>query len=376
LIKGLQVHHRAASLLLFAFCLPPSGAGQVAFLEQVDLFTKGDAGVHTYRIPALIETAKGTLIAVADARHDNDRDLPGRMELVIRRSSDRGKIWSATKTLRKVAEGGVGDASLLLDSGTGRIWCFHAYGPPGIGFPTAKAGERTGNSTLQIHAMFSDDDGQSWSEPVDLTPQIKEPAWQAVFATSGTHIETSKHRYLIPLVVKDDRGTVSARNSYSDDGGKTWKAGAAIGSGTDESKAIELKDGTILQNLRHGKVRSMARSKDGGATFGALEQDPALIDAICNAGLVRYQHKGSDLLVFTNAASTKRENLTVKVSPDEGKTWPYARTLHAGPAAYSTVIALGDGTLGVLYEGGDSSSVEKITFARFNLEWVKAARPR
>jgi sialidase-1 len=294
----------------------------------------------------------------------------------MRRSIDRGKTWSKTTTLRKTAEGGVGDASLLLDSGTGRIWCFHAYGPPGIGFTTAKSGERTGRSTLQLHAMFSDDDGQSWSAPIDLTPQVKDPAWQALFATSGTHIETSKRRYLVPLVVKDGRGTVSALNAYSDDRGKTWKAGSAIGTGTDESRAIELKDGTILQNLRHGKIRSIARSKDGGATFGPVEQDPALIDAVCNAGLTRYQVSGSDLLVFTNAASTKRENLTVKISPDEGKTWPYARTIHAGPAAYSTVIVLSDGSLGVLYERGDSSSVERITFARFNLEWVKAAQSR
>lgn len=341
--------------------------------EQIDLFRRGDHGVYTYRIPALLQSRKGVLLAVADARHDSPRDLPARISLVIRRSLDGGRTWSEAQTLRAVSEGGVGDASLLLDRNTGRVWCFHNYGPPGIGFLEAKPGASTGPQTLQVHAMYSDDDGETWSHPVDLTPQIKDPAWQALFATSGTHFQTSRGRYLIPIVVRDAGGAVASHNAYSDDSGRTWKIGPGIGRDTNESKAVELADGTVLQNMRNmgGKTtRSVARSHDGGVTFDPGVQDNALIYPSCNAGFARYHRGRHDLLVFTNPAAAKRRNLTVKLSLDGGLTWPKARTLHPGPAAYSTVIPLRDGTFGVLYERGEKESTEYITFARFDLNWV------
>jgi sialidase-1 len=336
----------------------------------VDLFREGDDGVHTYRIPALVETLKGTLLAVCDARHESARDMPARISLVLRRSRDQGNTWSGSVTLRKVAEGGVGDASLLVDRRTGRVWCFHSYGPPGIGFGTAQPGARTGLTTFQFHAVFSDDDGATWSEARDLTPQVKDPAWQALFATSGTHVQTSRGRYLVPMVVRDERGLVSARNAYSDDAGETWGIGAAIGAGTDESKCVEVRNGAVLQNMRNGPTRAVAFSKNGGVTFGPVTHDGALIDAVCNAGFTRYRHKQSDLLLFTNAASGKRENLQIKVSSDEGRTWTAGHTLHAGPAAYSTVLGLRDGSVAVMYECGETSPYSRIRFVRFPLAFA------
>ncbi len=348
-----------------------AAAGRPPFFEQIDLYRQGDAGVHSYRIPALIETGNGTLIAIADARRDSAHDLPARIALVMRRSFDGGKTWSPAKIIVKVKEGGVGDASLLLDRDTGRVWCFHAYGPPGIGFREAQGGERTGSHTLQWHAMYSDDGGATWSEPVDLTPRVKDPAWEAMFATSGTDIQTRGGRFLIPMVVRDGQGIVRARNAYSDDHGLTWKVGQPAAAGTDESHNVELKDGIILQNMRTGKkARAVARSTDGGVTLPGAQLDPALIDPGCNAGITRYVWRGKDFIVFTNAASDKRENLTVRLSYDGGHTWPVARSIYAGPAAYSTVIPLRDGNIGVLYERGEKNPAERITFARFNLEWV------
>jgi sialidase-1 len=358
-------------IFLLLLVLPQAAAMGAPRFQQTVLFRQGEGGVHTYRIPALVETRRGVLIAVVDARHENSADLPGHISLVMRRSLDRGATWSTPSVIREVKYGGVGDASLLLDRRTGRVWCFFAYGPPGIGFSSAKPGRTTGPSTLQVHAMHSDDDGQSWTPPEDLTPQLKDASWQAVFATSGTHIQTAGGRYLVPLVVRDAAGVVSSRNAYSDDGGRAWRAGAAIGPGTDESHAVELNGGVILQNMRNGRTRAIARSTDGGATFGPVEHDAALIDPSCNAGIARYRRGRQDLLVFTNAAAAKRENLTVKISRDQGRTWPEARTIHTGPAAYSTVIQLRDGTLGVLYECGEKSSIERIVFARFDLEWIR-----
>ena len=337
--------------------------------EAVELWRRGEGGVHTYRIPALIETRGGALLAMADARHESDGDLPGRISLVMRTSVDGGRRWSAGRTVHTVAEGGAGDASLLLDAG-GRVWCFFAYGPPGIGFRTAQPGGVTGAGVLQVHAMWSDDEGAAWSTPVDLTPQIKDPAWHAMFATSGTHFATASGRLLVPMVVLDGEKRMSARNAYSDDRGKTWKMGAAIAAGSDESKAVELADGTVVQNMRSRGNRLVARSSDGGVRFGAAVEEAALLDAGCNAGMARYRHGGREALLFTNAASRKRENLSIRWSGDGGRTWSRAKTIHAGPAAYSTVIPLRDGWVGVLYEHGEKLPTERITFARLRAEWV------
>jgi sialidase-1 len=346
-------------------------AARAPRFEQTAVFRQGEGGVHTYRIPALIETRRGTLLAVADARHQSASDLPAPISLVLRRSRDGGRTWSTIRTLRAVAEGGVGDASLLLERRSGRVWCFHAYGPPGIGFVASKPGTVTGPTTLQVHAMTSDDDGETWSAPRDLTPLMKDPAWQGMFASSGTHFELRRGRLLVPVVVRDAAGVVASRNAYSDDAGRTWKVGASIAPGTDESKAVELADGAVLQNMRNGRTRAIARSHDGGVTFDPPAHDEALIDSSCNAGLARYRRGRRDVLVFTNAAAAQRRNLTVKLSRDGGRTWPLARVLHAGPAAYSTVIPLRDGTLAVLYECGEKSSTERIAFARFDLDWVR-----
>jgi sialidase-1 len=126
--------------------------------------------------------------------------------------------------------------------------------------------------------------------------------------------------------------------------------------------------------MRDGTHRAIARSHDGGIAFGAMSHDPALIDPSCNAGITRYHRDGEDILIFTNAASTHRENLTIKLSYDGGQTWPVARTIYAGPAGYSTVIPLHDGSIGVLYERGDIHPDERITFARFSLAWITENR--
>ena len=332
----------------------------------IDLFTAGASAVHTYRIPALVETRRHVLIAIADARHDSARDLPAHITLVMRRSLNLGKTWTPPVTIQSPPEGGVGDAALLADRDTGRVWCFFSYGPPGIGFATAQPGAVTGPQTFQFHAIYSDNDGATWSAPTDLTPQVKDPAWPAMFAASGTDIQLHSGRYLVPLVVRDPAGVHHAVNAYSDDHGQTWHRGAFIGDGTDESHNVELPRGVVLQNMRatQGNLRLTARSTDGGITFGPVTSDPSLPDPECNASIARYHRGKSDLLLFTNAAGTKREKLTLKVSPDQGQTWSPHQVLTPGPAAYSVVIALHDGTIAILYENGAKTSYERITFVR------------
>jgi sialidase-1 len=175
-------------------------------------------------------------------------------------------------------------------------------------------------------------------------------------------------------VVRDANREIASRNAVSDDEGAAWRVGPAIGVGTDESHAVELPNGDILQNMRNGPFRSVALSHDGGLTFGPAHLDNALVDPGCNAGITRVRYRRKDLLIFTNAASTRRENLTVKVSADLGRTWRIADVLHPGPAAYSTVAAIGDGSVGVLYECGEQSAIERIEFIRLPLDTLLSPR--
>jgi sialidase-1 len=161
---------------------------------------------------------------------------------------------------------------------------------------------------------------------------------------------------------------------YSDDHGATWKLGGVLGENTNECQVIERQDGSLLLNMRsyHQKNRrAIATSKDGGLSWSEVTLDPALIEPVCQASLVRWSDReGKGRVLFSNPASTRREKLTIRLSEDDGRTWPVARLLHDGPAAYSALAVLPDGTLGCLYECGTKSAYEKIAFARFGLDWL------
>ncbi len=274
----------------------------------MDLFRAGDAGAYAYRMPALIETLQGTLLAVSDARHrDTPRETYAHISLVMRTSHDLGRTWSPAVTIRQVPEGAVGIPALLLDRRTGRVWCFHTY------TPVPNTGERTGPDDSRFHEIHSDDEGKTWSEFVDLTPQIRDPSWQSMFTTSGTSSQTSEGRYLVPMVIRDEHDVVSSRNAWSDDAGKTWSIGPA-----------------------------MAPGNHATARFG-------------------------DKLLLTIAAGANSENLTLKISEDNGASWYVYWVLHTGPSDHSTMVVLGDGGLAVLYECGEKSPYERIRFEHLQL---------
>lgn len=329
------------------------------------LAASGAAGVHTYRIPALTVTTRGTLIATYDERMRSSSDLPNTIHIAERRSSDGGKTWSAQRTIVSFPQGGTGDSSLLTDRRTGRIFLFYGYGPPGIGFFQSRAGSNSANDAHTMHAevQWSDDDGVTWSAPRDLNPEIKDPSWRGLFASSGRGVQLQNGRLLQPYVVMDAKGVTHAADAYSDDDGRTWRMGSFAGSDVNESKALQLPGGEVLQNVRHndGGTRYLTLSKDGAQSFGAMQADPQLIDPGVNADEIA----DGDALFFVNAADARaRRNLTLRASCDGGKTWPARQLLQAGPAAYAVMARLPDGMLGVLYEAGMKTPYEKIEFAR------------
>jgi len=171
---------------------------------------------------------------------------------------------------------------------------------------------------------------------------------------------------------------------YSDDHGKSWQLGGSVSGGCNECQVVELADGRLMLNMRmqengQGK-RGVATSRDGGVTWSELKLDPVLIEPVCQASLLRYtlaSTGGKNRLLFSNPASAPapgqsrgdRVKMTVRLSHDEGRTWPVSKCLHDGPSAYSCLAALPDGDIGCLYEGGKTRYGE-IVFARFSLEWL------
>lgn len=219
----------------------------------------------------------------------------------------------------------------------------------------------------------STDDGISWSKPVEITKDVKQADWTWYATGPGVGIQTRGGRLVIPC--DNSVAGTKARQShviYSDDHGASWKLGGVVGPGCNECQVVELTDGRLMLNMcsyRGNHHRLVTLSKDGGQTWSEPAEDAALIDPVCQASILRYPGDKSHIL-FSNAASTRREKLTVRLSYDEAKTWPVARELHPGPSAYSCLTALPDAEIGCLCECGNKQPYEGITFVRFSLGWL------
>ncbi|MFJ6434066.1 exo-alpha-sialidase [Streptomyces sp. NPDC091416] len=343
-------------------------------LTSQDLTVNG-VGSPYYRIPALTTSVKGTLLAAYDARPTLG-DLPSNIGIMLRRSTDGGTTWQAQQVVRKdAAPQGYGDPSLLVDRTTGRVFLFYAAGVNQGFFGSATGNDESDPNVLQADYSYSDDDGLTWTHR-RITQQIKNPAWGGMFASSGEGIHVRNGAYkgrLIQQYAIRNNGANYAVSAYSDDHGATWRMGTPVGPGGDENKTVELNDGTIMLNNRSAPYRTIAYSTDGGSTYTPFVQDTELPDPANNGSVMRYapdaaaSNPQSSWLLFSNTDATSRKNLTVKMSCDNGKTWPIKKVVDAGAAAYSTLTRLPDGRLGLLYERGN---YEHITYSSFDLKWL------
>lgn len=396
-----------ALLLLSAWLIQPvSAAGP--FIEKQDLFVVGeDPAYSLYHIPGIVVTARGTVLAWCEARKRaagvSDWDD---IRILLRRSTDEGRTWSAPASIANV-EGPKAKNPFAMR--------MKNVDPKDVTYnnPVLIA-DRDGT----IHMLFcleymrcfyqhSEDDGVTWSSPVEITTTFeafkKEYDWK-VLATGPNHsIQLRTGRLVVPVWLSTGTGGNAHRPSvtatiYSDDQGKTWKAGNIAVPCTDEwinpneTVAIELNDGRVMLNVRSESKahrRLVTISPDGATGWSTPKFDDALLEPICMAGIVRYRRDGENLILFSNphnldkargkpepGRNRDRKNVSVKVSRDEGRTWPVNKTIEPGPSMYSDIAVTHGGTIMCFYgRSGDGSGLAhfaggRLTLARFNLEWL------
>jgi len=339
-----------------------SGLAKAA-AESVDVFRAGEDGFHTFRIPALLATRKGTLLAFAEGRRGGRGDS-GDIDIVLKHSADQGRTWSPIQTVADRGADTIGNPCPVQDRGTGRIFLPLTFNPGNV--TEAQMIKREVDTRRTVFLTYSDDDGKTWAPLTEITDSVRKPNWTWYATGPGVGIQTRKGRLIIPCdhVAEGESNSVS-HVFFSDDHGRTWHLGGeAPEKGTNESQIVELRDGSLMLNMRSTRGRNrrgVTRGTDGGATWSAVTWDETLIEPVCQASIIA--HRGA--LYFSNpASSTKRELMTVRVSHDAGRTWSKGRVLHEGPAAYSCMAPLKNNMLGCLYECGAANPYERIAFAR------------
>jgi len=359
-------------------------------------------GFAAYRIPALAFLGNSTVVAAWDGRPTSAADAPNPNSIVMRRSTDNGSTWSALTVPRAgdpdtahggASKDGYSDPSLVWDATAHKLFLFSVYSKD-QGFSGSTFGNSdTDRNVLSAQVSESDDLGVTWGAPRLITSVVKPGASstvpapgdvQGAFASSGegiqlrygTHAGRLVQQYAGTVRQADGSNALQAYSVFSDDHGITWQRGAFVGTGMDENKVVELSDGRVLLNSRNhaGGDRKIAISNDGGATWGAVSEDTDLPDPGNNASIVRLfpdAAQGSAdaaKLLFRNADSTtSRQNVSARVSCDDGTTWSSVRSIAPGFSAYSTATRLDDGMIGVLYE---SSYTTGIQFASFDDAWL------
>lgn len=358
----------------------------------------GDEGAASARIPGIATAKDGSLLAIFDMRHDSRRDLQGNIDIALCRSTDRGETWSAPQRILDMGcygglpekYNGVSDGCILVDANTGRIfvsglWMHGALDDDGRWIEGLnenssywihqwnKRGSQPGLSpkeTCQWLITSSDDNGLTWSAPVNITEQTKIPQWWLLAPAPGAGITMSDGTLVFPSQGRDADGTQFSNITYSRDNGKSWTTSAPARLRNGECSVAELSDGTLMLNMRDNRNRGNKRingrdvfvTRDMGYVWHEHPTSrKALTEPTCMASLYRHKYISSEgheasVLLFCNPDHYRfRQNMTLKASFDDGATWPESNQVvfdETRGSGYSSITSVDNDTVGILYESG------------------------
>ena len=364
------------------------------YFSEIDLFNNGSDGYACFRIPAIVTSPNGDLLAFAEGRVNGCSDF-GDVDIVLRRSKNNGASWEQIEILIDQDRLQAGNPAPVVDMmdpdyPNGRIFLFYNTGD------NHEYEVRSGKGIREVWFITSTDNGHSWSPPTNITAQVHRPNYPQKneayrFAEDWrTHANTPGHALQLTKGDKAGRIFIPANHSqkdplpnaqdyraycfYSDDHGRSWEIGAEVEiPGSNESIAVELPDGRVMQNIRHQGSkqgqRIVAISSTAGASWDTVYYDAGLPSPVCQASLLAYTTpNGRDALLFSNPNNqTSRTNMTVRLSIDDGQTWPISREIRAGESAYSDLVIQQDGLIGLLYEHGNNGGIH---YAHFNYSWL------
>ncbi|WP_168211716.1 sialidase family protein [Ruania zhangjianzhongii] len=365
---------------------PGDAAEEVEFAEDV-IFERGEDGYFCFRIPAVVETNDGTLLAFAEGRRSSGCDDSGDIDTVLRRSQDGGDTWGPIEVVFDAGVDTAGNPTPVVDSDSGRIALITTHNPA------------LNHNLRTPYLQYSEDDGATWSEPEDIGDDITDPDWEKWLATgpgAGIQLDHGPHagRMVIGMnhegyIFGSESHQTGASLAYSDDGGLTWQHGAEADLDPAELKPqeltlAELPDGQILVSGRdqHGAAegtRAFTTSSDGGESFdGAFENDPDLQTPVSQGSMTSFvDADGTERVLFSGGSHPRsRVVLSVRSSFDGGatwQTWDEGRVVNWGNAGYSDLLAVSDGTLALAYETGEEDAYREIRVARFNSAYLDSA---
>ena len=337
------------------------------------VFRSGAGGYHTYRIPAAVVAADGSILAFCEGRKGGRGDS-GDIDLLLRRSTDGGATWSEPQVVWDDGPNTCGNPAPVVDRATGRVVLLATWNR-GDDHEREIIAEES-EDTRRVFVLTSDDHGVTWSEVREITADVKADDWTWYATGPCNGIQLERGDFAGRLVVPCDHIEAGSRRYYShaiysDDGGASWQRGASTPKDqVNECAVVELSDGRLLLNMRNydrtQRQRQIALSDDGGANWYEQRFAPELVEPICQASMVRWTGPTADapgVLLFSNPASQEgRVRMTVHASVDDGATWDPLHVLHPGPSAYSQLVVLPNGEAACLFEAGDGSPYEAIVW--------------
>ncbi len=341
------------------------------------IFKSGSDGYNTYRIPSLVTTSSGVVLAFAEGRKNSSSDS-GDIDIVLKRSLDGGNSWGDMIIIRDDGLNVCGNPSPVIDERNGKIFLLSTWNKGDDS--ESEIINMKSIDTRRVYLMSSEDEGLTWSKPKEITESVKKPnwTWYATGPVHGIQIKEGKKKGRMIIAcdhIEEKTKKYYSHIIYSDDGGDSWQIGGISPQDqVNECSVAEIGRGKLILNMRNYDRDQMNRkisiSNDYGNSWGNIYDDETLIEPICQASILRYTYNGpkKNKLFFLNPSDkNKRINMTLRLSNDLGSSWEDFIIIHEGPSAYSDLTKLPNGNLGCLYEAGEESPYEGVAFSEVDI---------